>query len=261
MVAMVRRVAVVRATPIDPGYANATSTDQTAAAATPRAVGPPPDSSVRFSEPILADWTPKDQTPHTETVEVYTNAEEVELFLNGKSLGTEKLHPDASAIVFKVPFEPGTLKAVASSQGKVVATQELKTAGKPAHILFAADKPNTPLTPDWNDSRYVTATLVDADGTRIPDSTTVVHFAASGPASIIAVDNGNMMDHDPFQAVQRKTYYGNALALVRATGASGKVTVTASADGIPPASVTLSTAPIDKEDANIAMPSSIARSF
>jgi beta-galactosidase len=267
MVAIVRRTAVNRPAPIDPGYANATSTDQSAAPATPRAAAsrpaaaPPADPTVRFSEPLLADWTPKDLGPHTETLEVYTNAEEVELFLNGKSLGTQKQHPDASAIVYQVPFEPGTLKAVARSGSTIVATEELKTAGKPAHIVFTADNPSTPLTPDWNDVRSVAATLVDDAGTRIPDSTTVIHFAATGPASIVAVDNGNMMDHDPFQATQRKTYLGNAEALVRATGSSGKVTVTATADGVPSATLTLTAAPLDKEDPAIAMPSSTARSF
>jgi beta-galactosidase len=261
MVAVVRRVAAVRAEPVDPGYASATSIDQSAAAAPARAVAPPPDPSVRFSEPLLSDWTPKNLGPHDENVDVYTNAEEVELFLNGKSVGTDKLHADASPISFKMPFEPGTLKAVARSGGKIVATQELKTAGKPARIVFTADSPNTPLTPDWNDVRYVTATLVDDAGTRIPDSTTVIHFAASGPASIVAVDNGNFMDHDPFQATQRKVYFGNALALVRAIGSSGRVTVTASADGVAPGSVTLTAAPVNKEDPAIAMPAVSARSF
>jgi len=107
----------------------------------------------------------------------------------------------------------------------------------------------------------VTATLVDKDGTRIPDSTTVIHFAASGPASIIAVDNGNMMDHDPFQAAQRKLYDGHAIALLRATGISGSVTVTATATGAPPASLTLTTAPIVKEDPNIARTAAIDRGF
>jgi beta-galactosidase len=268
MVAMVRRVSITRPTPVDPGYANATSIDQSAAAPTaprtaaqpdaPRAVAPPPDPSVRFSEPLLADWTPKDLGPHTEAIEVYTNAEEVELFLNGKSLGTQRLHPDASAITYAIPFEPGTLKAVARNDGKIVATEELKTAGKPAKLVFAADKPTMPLTPDWNDARYVTATLVDDAGTRIPDSSTVIHFSASGPASIIAVDNGNMMDHDPFQATERKLYQGNALAILRATG---QVTVTAAADGIPAASLTLTTAPIAREDPNIARTTAIDRGF
>jgi beta-galactosidase len=209
----------------------------------------------------LNDWTPKDLTPHIENVEVYTNAEEVELFLNGKSLGTEKLHADASPISFKVPFEPGTLKAVARSGGKIVASDELKTAGKPERIVFTADKPSMLLTPDWNDVRYVTATLVDKDGTRIPDSTTMVRFAATGPASIIAVDNGNMMDHDPYQATQRKLYFGNALALLRATGTAGQIKVTASADGVPTATLTLTAAPTGKEDPTIAKTSATGRGF
>jgi beta-galactosidase len=270
MVAIVRRTAVVRPAPIDPGYANATSTDQSAAAATPRsaaqaaaprAAGPPPDPSVRFSEPLLADWTPKDLGPHTETVEVYTNAEEVELFLNGKSLGTQQQHPDAGPILYRIPFEPGTLKAVARSGGTTVATNELKTAGKPARLVFTADKADTPLTPDWNDARYVTATLVDEAGTRIPDSTTVIHFTTSGPASVIAVDNGNFQDLDPYQATQRKLYQGNALAILRATGTAGKVTVTATADGVPAATLTLTAAPIAKEDPNIAKTAAIDRGF
>lgn len=258
MVAIVRRIAAQKRAPTDPGYANATATNQGGA---PGAAAPPPDPTVRFWEPVLADWTPKDLMPHTEDVEIYTNAEEVELFLNGKSLGAEKLHADASAITFKVPFEAGTLRAIAKSHGQVVATDELKTAGKPARIVLSADSPATPLTPDWNDVRYVTATLVDEAGTRIPDSTTVIHFAAGGPASIVAVDNGNLMDHDPYKASGRKAYYGNALAILRASSASGKVTVTASAEGVSPASLTLTAAPIEKEDPAIAKTSATERGF
>jgi beta-galactosidase len=145
-----------------------------------------------------------------------------------------------------VPFAPGTLKAVAKSGGKIVATQELKTAGKPARLVFTDDfvpSSNAPLTPDWNDVRFVTATLADADGTRSPDSTTVVHFAATGPASIVAVDNGNLTDHSPYLATQRTLYDGNALAALRASAAKGTITVTATADGIAPATLTLTTAP------------------
>jgi beta-galactosidase len=260
MVSIVRTVTPIRRAPIDPGYASATSTSQAAAPmspATPGAPPPPIDPTTRFSQPQLADWTPKDLGPHTENVDVYTNAEEVELFLNGKSLGTQKLHPDASAISYKVPFEPGTIKAVAKSGGKIVATQELKTAGKPSKLVFTSDA-NTPLTPEWNDVRLLTATLMDDAGNRIPDSETVVHFAVTGPAAVIAVDNGNMTDHDPFQATQRKLYDGNVVALVRASGSSGKVTVTASADGVAAGSVALTTAPVEKEDPNIAK---AARSF
>jgi beta-galactosidase len=233
----------MRPTSNDPGYANATTIDQSAKPVAPGA-RPPIDPSTRFAQPLLTDWTPADLGPHTEEVEIYTNAAEVELFLNGKSLGTQKLHEDASPITFKVPFAPGTIRAVAKTDGKVVATDELKTAGKPARIVFTADSPTTPLTPDWNDVRFLTATLVDAAGSRIPDSTTMIHFAATGPGAIVAVDNGNLQDHDPYQATQRKLYDGHAVAMVRASGVGGQVTVTATADGLPPASVTLATAPV-----------------
>jgi beta-galactosidase len=201
---------------------------------------------VRFSQPLLNDWSPKDQSPHTENVEVYTNAEEVELLLNGKSLGLQKLHADASPITYSVPYTPGEIKAIARTHSQIVATEVLKTAGKPAQILFTADTPGRPVTPAWDDVRYLTATLVDSAGTRIPDSTTIIHFAVSGPGAIVAVDNGNMLDHDPFQATQRKLYDGNAVAILRATSPAGHITVTATTEGLPKATLTLRLAPISQ---------------
>jgi len=250
MVRIARRVQAARRGPVDPGYTSPTSNDQQATTS-PTA---PLDPTTRFGQPLLLDWSPKDQSPHNEDVEIYTNAEEVELFLNGKSLGTEKLHPDASPITYQVPFEPGTVKAVARTNGKVVAEDELNTTGKPAHLLLttglaAAHLTNTPtnettpaLTPDWNDVAYATATLVDANGTVIPDSTTIIHFAATAPGKIIAVDNGNLLDHDPFQATDRKLYDGHALAILRATASSGNIILTATTEGLPPATITFHTA-------------------
>ena len=191
MVRIARRVETARPSPTDPGYASPTSRSQQVTAKTPL------DPTTRFGHPLLLDWTPNDQSPHTEHVEVYTNAEEVELLLNGKSLGTQKLHPDASPITYDVPFTPGTLKAIARANGKIVAEDELRTAGRPAHLvlssgLAAAQLTNAPiqetapqLTPDWNDVAYLTATLTDANGTVLPDSVTEVHFAISGPGKIV----------------------------------------------------------------------------
>ena len=247
MVAIVRRVQAARQAPIDPGYANSTTTNQAAAPDKlnkSRPAATPPDPTLRFAQPLLNDWSPSDRSPHIENVEIYTNAQEVELFLNGKSLGTQKLHPDASPITYKVPYSQGELKAIARTSGTIVATDILRTAGKPARILFTADTPDVPLTAAWNDIRYVTATLSDAAGTRIPDSTTVLHFATTGPGSILAVDNGNMLDHEPFQATQRTLYDGSAVAILRATASRGRIKVTAGANGVPSASLTLKVAPI-----------------
>ena len=82
------------------------------------------------------------------------------------------------------------------------------------------------------------------------------------PGATLTYDvRGNLTDRDPYQATQRKLYLGQTVALVRATGSSGRVTVTASADGVAPASLTLTTAPIDKEDSNIAKTSATERGF
>jgi beta-galactosidase len=266
MVRIARRVQAAHRGPIDPGYASPTSSNQAATTAP----NTPLDPTTRFGQPLLLDWTPAyflqdDQSPHTENVEIYTNAEEVELFLNEKSLGTQKLHSDASPITFQVPFAAGTLKAIARTNGKAIAQDELRTAGKPARILLttglnAAHLTNPPqpetapvFTPDWNDITYATATLVDANGTVIPDSTTVIHFATSGPGKIIAVDNGNVLDHDPFHATERKLYEGHAIAILRATASSDNITLTATTEGLPPATLILQTHP--------AKPSTMQRSF
>jgi beta-galactosidase len=249
MVRIARRVQAARRGPVDPGYASPTSNNQAATTA-PNA---PLDPTTRFGQPLLLDWSPKDQSPHTENIEIYTNAEEVELFLNNKSLGTEKLHSDASPITYQVPFESGTVKAVARIHGKIVAQDELRTAGKPAHLILATGLTAAQLTnsttpetrptptPDWDDVTYITATLVDANNTVIPDSETRIHFAATGPGKIIAVDNGNLLDHDPFEATDRKLYDGHAIAILRATSSRGDINLTATAAGLPPATVTLHT--------------------
>ncbi len=264
MVRIVRRVQAARRGPVDPGYASPTSSNQ--AATTPNAQL---DPTTRLGQPLLLDWTPKDQSPHTENIEIYTNAEEVELFLNNESLGTQKLHADASPITYEVPFEPGIIKAIARIAGKAVATDELRTAGKPAQLILstgltAANLTSQPhpdtipaLTPDWNDVTYITATLVDANNTVIPDSDARIHFTVAGPANIIAVDNGNLLDHDPFQPPtpekDRKLYTGNALAILRATAFSGTITLTATTEGLPPVTTTLKAGP--------AKPLAIQRSF
>jgi beta-galactosidase len=278
MVRIARRVQAARRGPVDPGYASPTSNNQSAITA-PTA---PLDPTTRFGQPLLLDWSPKDQSPHTENIEIYTNAQEVELFLNDKSLGTQKLHPDASPITYQVPFEPGTLKVIARTNNKIVATDELRTAGKPAHLLLtiglsAAELTNDTtisqaasrypkasalglsnpsekglqplghtLSPDWNDIAYATATLVDANNTVIPDSSTVIHFNATGPGKIIAVDNGNLLDHDPFQTTERKLYEGHALAIVRATAPNGNIIITANTDGLPPTAIKIPIVPNQK---------------
>ena len=94
MVFLTRRLAPTDAMPADPGYA----------------------ADERYSQVLFADWTPKNLQPHNENVEVYSNCKEVELFLNGKSLGEKNIHADASPRNWQVPFAPAELQAVGAQQ-------------------------------------------------------------------------------------------------------------------------------------------------
>jgi beta-galactosidase len=236
MVKIARRVAVIDQAVVEPVFASS-------AAPAEQPVQAAPTAKPRFSQPLVADWSPVRQDGQVETLEVYTNADEVELLLNGGPVGREQRRLDARPIVFKVPFAPGVLKAVARRGGQVVATDELRTAGPPARLELTLDSSATTLSRQPDDVVYVTATLVDAQGVRVPDSRMRVDFGADGQADIVAVDNGNLLDHAPYQAKQRTLYDGRAVAILRANAEQGSVTVRASADGVAPATITMQVAP------------------
>ncbi|MGA2229424.1 MAG: glycoside hydrolase family 2 TIM barrel-domain containing protein [Tepidisphaeraceae bacterium] len=178
----------------------------------------------------LSDWTPRDGLGYMANLEVYTNCDSVELFLNGKSLGSQNRHPDDSPLTWRVAYEPGDLKAVGTIAGKAVATHELRTAGQAAKVVLSIDQAN--LSPNWDDVAFARARVVDAEGIEVPDATNQIYFQISGPAIIAAVDNGDVQSHEPFRGADRHAYQGSCLAIIQATAPSGKITLTASADGL-----------------------------
>jgi beta-galactosidase len=214
MVYMARRVTPARAAPTDPGYEAG------------------PATAVRFPQTLFSDWN----ATGTPNLEVYSNCEEVELLLNGKSLGVKPLPADASPRIWQVPFEPGTLKAFGKNKGQTVATYELRTAGKPAKVVLIADRDR--LTDAWDDVSFVTTTVVDANGVMVPNADQLISFKLSGPGAIAAVDSADNTSHEPFQAAERKAYQGWCVALVKASGA-GRITMSASAPGLAGSSVTI----------------------
>jgi len=183
------------------------------------------------------DWTPGDLQPHEETVEIFSNCEQVELQLNGRSLGTKPLPKDASPRTWKVQFEPGALEAIGRNAGKIVARDKLQTAGKPARITLTADRDR--VTPDFDDVVRVTAVVVDKDGVPVPAVDDLITFNSIGPGTIVAVDNGDNASHEPFQASERHAFRGQCVAFVRATASKGHITVNASAPGLEAGSVKL----------------------
>jgi beta-galactosidase len=180
------------------------------------------------AETVFADWTPESLTPHDENVEVYSNCASVELLLNGQSLGSQPIHEDASARTWTVAFAPGMLRAVCGDAAKT--SETLTTAGAPAKIVLTAA--NDHVGSGFDDVVQVRAVVVDVAGVRVPRASQELTFAVSGPGKVVAVDNGDLISHEPFQATQRAAFDGTAVAYVRASAKTGTLRVTVSADGL-----------------------------
>jgi beta-galactosidase len=195
-----------------------------------------------------SDWTTKPVLhllPHWNwrkgqpiDVWAYFNSDEVELFLNGKSLGTKRKTGDELHVSWRVPFEPGTLKAISRRNGKVELTEEVSTAGEPARIVLVPDRKI--IKADGTDLSFVTVKVVDKNGVVVPYADNLVKFQVGGGGGFLAgVDNGNQISHEGFKAKQRKAFHGLAMAIVQSNGVPAKIEVMASAEGLAPAVITI----------------------
>jgi beta-galactosidase len=167
----------------------------------------------------------------------YNNADEVELFLNGKSVGVKKKTGDDLHIMWRLKYEPGTLKAVSRKDGKVVLTREIHTAGAPAKIELIADRKN--IKADGKDLSFITVRILDKDGNLVPNAGNMVNFKINGEGFIASVDNGDEVSHDPFKADYRKAFNGLALAIIQSKEKAGNITFTATSEGLQGATVVL----------------------
>jgi len=167
----------------------------------------------------------------------YNHADEVELYLNGKSLGVKKKNGEDLHVMWRLKFEPGTLKAVSRKNGKVVLTKEIHTAGKPAKIELIADR--KAIKADGRDLSFITVRILDKDGNVVPNADNLVNFKINGQGFIAGVDNGNETDHEPFKTSYRKAFNGLALAIVQAKEKAGTVSFTATSEGLKGATIVL----------------------
>ncbi len=165
----------------------------------------------------------------------YNHADEVELFLNGKSLGTKKKEGDDMHVWWRVKFEPGTLKAVSRKDGKIVLEKEIRTAGEPAKIVLTADRKN--INADGTDLSFITATVTDKDGNMVPDANNLIHFTVSGEGFIAGTDNGSETDLTSFKSKDRHAFNGLALAVIQSKEKAGTITITATSGDLKSASI------------------------
>lgn len=234
----------------------------------------------QWSATPMVHLLPMNWTDHRpgEPVQVwaYSNADTVELFLNGRSLGvrrfdhktttdgrtyletTEATHddktvtsgpypgsytsPNGSAgklhLTWDVPFAPGTLTAVATRAGKVVATDVLRTAGAPATVRLSPDRRT--IAAGGRSLSYVTADVVDAHGVTVPDAGNELHVTVAG-GTLAGLDNGREESAENYKSPYRAAFNGKALAIVRSGRSAGPITVTVTSPGLRPATTVIRT--------------------
>ncbi|MDD3322568.1 MAG: glycoside hydrolase family 2 TIM barrel-domain containing protein [Paludibacter sp.] len=189
-----------------------------------------------------SEWTNKDVLhifPHWnwnvgDTIDVwayYNHADEVELYLNGVSLGKRSKQGDAMHVMWRVPYVPGTLKAVSRKAGKEVLNKEIKTVGQPMSVRLTADRMT--IKADGQDLSFVTVELLDKDGNASPIANQLVKFSVDGNGFIAGTDNGDQNDHVSLKKPDRHLFYGKCLAIVQNNGKAGNIVLKASVEGLP----------------------------
>jgi beta-galactosidase len=218
---------------------------------------------------VPMNWTDH-QPGEPVTVWAYANVDTVELFLNGRSLGvkrydhktttfgTEYLEtteptgddktfpsgsytsPNGSSgklhLTWTVPFEPGELRAVARRNGVTVATDVVRTAGEPHAIRLTPDR--HVIAADGRSLSFVTVEVVDAHGVVVPSADDLIRFHVEG-GTLAGVDNGRQESAESYHAPQRSAFNGKALAIIRSDEDPGPIVITATADGLLPATTTV----------------------
>lgn len=180
------------------------------------------------------NWTPGEEV---DVWAYYNNADEVELFLNGRSLGVRSREPGQYHVGWRVKYEPGLIRAVARKDGRTVNEAERITAGAPCKLRVTADR--TELHADGDDLSFLTVEVLDKDGTPCPLADNRIEFAIKGPGFIAGVDNGCQTSMERFKASSRKAFYGKCLAVVQNSGERGEIRVTAVSEGLEPQTVTI----------------------
>jgi beta-galactosidase len=189
---------------------------------------------------ILPHWNWKaGQT--IDVISYYSQADEVELYLNGVSQGKKSKQGQEMKVMWRLTYAPGELKAVSRKNGKTVLEKVIRTAGAAAKLELIADR--STIKADGKDLSFVTVRVLDKDGNLIPNADQLINFKLEGNAQIAAVDNGSPISHESFQANHRKAFNGLALAIIKAGDKTSNVTLTASSAGLQPATVAIQVKP------------------
>jgi beta-galactosidase len=209
---------------------------------------------------LFPHWNWKGKEGEVIPVLCYTNCDTVELFVNGKSFGVQgywfprvgywprQSGGDRSSaprttsdlhLTWTVPYQPGTLKAVGTKDGKVVATFEVSTTGEPAAIELSVDR--EVIAADRRDVAHFTVKILDAQGRVVPGADNEVAVEIQGEGKLIGLDNGNPVSHEDYKGKRIKAFNGLCLAIVQSTAKAGRIQLTATSPGLKSSSVAITT--------------------
>jgi beta-galactosidase len=174
----------------------------------------------------------------------YTNADEVELFVNGKSLGVKKNDVNDPKVRDKikwdnVAYESGSIEAVAKKNGKIVARHRIETTGKAVALKVVPDVERWKA--DGMDLQHINVYAVDSKGRQVPDADNLLTFSVDGDARIVGVINGDLTSNEMTVGNTRQLFNGTATVILRAGQHPSKITLTTSAEGFKSVSITMVT--------------------
>jgi len=164
---------------------------------------------------------------------IYSNARDVELFLNGKSIGSHVMELETSQDMrahFKVPFEPGVLRVVGHFADGSECSEVLHTPSDPAAVVMTSDKET--LLADGRDIAFVEISPVDVNGIPVGNARNLIRVEVSGAGRLVGLDNGDSTDYDSYKGDNRRLFSGKLLAMIESTLEPGEITVRAYSEGL-----------------------------
>ena len=187
-------------------------------------------------------WNWQGQEGKPVDIAVFSSAEEVELLVNGVSVGRKKagealIQDMPLTFLFRAEYQPGTVEAISYAAGKEVSRTVLKTAGKPVAIRLTAETET--MQADGASLCYVNAELIDKDGSVVPDADVLLKAEVTGAAALLGFGSGNPITDENYSKGQFTSYLGKALAVLRAGYAAGEAKLTISAEGLGQAEICL----------------------
>lgn len=199
-------------------------------------------NNVKVGTQRMSDhWNRKDGS--LMSLYTYTNAEEVELYVNGKSLGVKNNTKDPkrrNKLKWdKIKYEKGYIEAVARTGGKIVARHKIETTTDATTLKAETD--NTEWKSDGMDLQHIRVVAVDKKGRRVQGVRNKLKFSVEGPAEIVGVINGDITSDELTIGDSRSLYNGTATVILRSTKEPGKVSLTVTADGLKTAKVAMKT--------------------